>query len=280
MIRALPILFILMLISVSCLAADLQFCAGQTSCAGKNPRIKHIQILQQNGVRARWSPDGKTIALLSRRKAQEECVKNFISSLTPGAIIDARVTHLDPFGAFVDIGCGIVSLIPIDLISVSRISHPHDRFTIGQDIRVIVKYVDQYTGRVCLSHKELLGTWEENATLFGAGETVAGIIRSVESYGIFIELSPNLAGLAEPKEGVRPGQQASVYIKNLIPEKMKVKLIIVDSFEADYTSTKLHYFVNDNHIDRWIYSPPSCPKAMETVFNGEYEEYEKAECRV
>jgi Tol biopolymer transport system component len=43
------------------LAADLQFCAGQTSCAGKNPRIKHIQILQQNGVRARWSPDGSLL---------------------------------------------------------------------------------------------------------------------------------------------------------------------------------------------------------------------------
>ena len=220
-------------------------------------------------------PDGKQIALLSRRKAQEECVKKYILSLSPGDIIDARVTHLEPFGAFVDIGCGIVSLIPIDLISVSRISHPHDRFYIGQDIRVIVKYVDAFSGRVCLSHKELLGTWEENAALFGSGETVAGIIRSVESYGIFIELTPNLAGLAEPKEGVRPGQQASVYIKNLIPEKMKVKLIIVDSFEADYMTTKLNYFINDNHIDKWVYSPPSCPKALETVFNGECEEYEK-----
>ena len=61
MIRALPILFILTLVSVSGLAADLQFCAGQTNCAGKNPRIKHIQILQQNGVRPRWSPDGSLI---------------------------------------------------------------------------------------------------------------------------------------------------------------------------------------------------------------------------
>lgn len=56
-------------------------------------------------------------------------------------------------------------------------------------------------------------------------------MRSVEHYGVFVELAPNLAGLAEPKDGVKVGQQASVYIKNLIPEKMKIKLIIIDSFD-------------------------------------------------
>jgi len=67
-------------------------------------------------------------AVLSRRLAQEECIKNRISNLEPGEIIDACITHLDSFGAFADIGCGIASLIPIDAISVSRISHPSDRY--------------------------------------------------------------------------------------------------------------------------------------------------------
>ena len=43
---------------------------------------------------------------------------------------------------------------------------------------------------------------------------MAGVVRSVESYGIFVELTPNLAGLAEPREGVRVGQHAGVYIKS------------------------------------------------------------------
>lgn len=55
--------------------------------------------------------------------------------------------------------------------------------------------------------------------MFSTGETVGGIVRSIEPYGIFIELAPNLAGLAEPRENVRVGQAASVYIKALIPEK-------------------------------------------------------------
>jgi small subunit ribosomal protein S1 len=210
-------------------------------------------------------PDGKNVAILSRRVAQQEAKRLYISRLTPGDVIDCRVTHLEPFGCFVDIGCGIASLIPIDLISVSRISHPRDRFRVGQDIKAVVKSVEAGE-RVFLTHKELLGTWEQNSIQFAAGETVAGIVRSIESYGIFVELMPNLAGLAEPKEDVRVGQHASVYIKNLIPEKMKVKLIIVDSFDAEYKAEDPEYFITSGHISRWTYSPDVCEKIIETVF--------------
>ena len=208
---------------------------------------------------------GAYTAILSRRAAQEECMEEFISSLTPGDVIPAKVTHLEQFGAFVDIGCGIPSLIPIDAISVSRISHPSDRFQSGQDIFVVIK--DISGGRVWLSHKELLGTWEENASRFNYGETVSGIIRSVEDYGIFVELAPNLAGLAEPKDGVSAGQHASVYIKALIPEKMKVKLIIVDVFSGTHIHRPLEYFITDGHISHWRYSSELSPKIIESRFD-------------
>ncbi|MGN0601222.1 MAG: S1 RNA-binding domain-containing protein [Oscillospiraceae bacterium] len=207
---------------------------------------------------------GIPIFTLSRRMAQEECIENYISLLTPGKIIPAKVTHLEPFGCFVDIGCGIPSLIPIDAISVSRISHPNDRFYNGQDIYTVVKSCEN--GRIFLSHKELLGTWEENAGQFQAGETVGGIVRSVESYGIFIELTPNLAGLAEPRENVHAGQAASVYIKAIIPEKMKVKLIIVDVFENTGFPTKTKYYIQSGEIHRWEYSSPQCEKKIITEF--------------
>ena len=47
-----------------------------------------------------------------------------LDNLKSGDIISACVTHLEPFGAFVDIGCGVVSFIGIENISVSRITHP------------------------------------------------------------------------------------------------------------------------------------------------------------
>lgn len=210
------------------------------------------------------NPDGLFTAILSRRAVQEECMENFISTLRTGDIIPAKVTHLEQFGAFVDIGCGIPSLIPIDSISISRISHPSDRFVPYQNIRVIIK--GQSGGKILLSHKELLGTWEENAARFSCGETVSGTIRSVEDYGIFVELAPNLAGLAEPKENVQAGDKASVYIKAIIPEKMKVKLIIVDVFKEQRKDPSFRYFYNEDHISHWIYSSPDSGKIIESYF--------------
>lgn len=208
--------------------------------------------------------DGRRIALLSRKKAQERCKEQYIKNLRPGDIIPARITHLESFGAFCDIGCGIIALLPIDTISVSRISHPKDRFECGNDITVIVKSI--IGDKITLSQKELLGTWQENADCFAQGETVPGIIRSVEDYGVFVELTPNLAGLAEIRDGVRPGQKTSVYIKSILPEKMKVKLIIIDLFLSENIARPIKYFIQSGHIDRWQYSPEHCDRLIYSEF--------------
>lgn len=210
--------------------------------------------------------NGGITAVCSRRAVQKKCTEDYLDKLVPGDVIPATVTHMENFGCFADIGCGISSLLPIDSISVSRISHPSDRFRSGQRIYAVVSGRDE-AGRICLSHKELLGTWEENAADFSAGETVGGIIRSVEDYGVFVELAPNLAGLAESSSGVAPGQQASVYIKSLIPDKMKIKLIIVDSFDEEALPKGPEYFITCGHIDRWQYSPESCSRNVSTVFS-------------
>ena len=204
-------------------------------------------------------------ALLSRRLAQDECREKYINNLSPGDVIGAKVTHLEPFGAFCDIGCGISALLPIDGISVSRIPHPDVRLRVNQNIKTVVKSIDS-DGRVLLSHKELLGTWIENASLFSVGETVPGIIRSVEDYGIFVELTPNFAGLAEKTPGVKEGKHAGVFIKSIIPEKMKVKLIIVDSFSGENINTDTRYFFEGEHMDSFTYSPPGAYKLIQTIF--------------
>ncbi len=227
---------------------------------GKAVAVKITEIRQEER--------GVTV-LLSRRLAQEECYGDYISRLVPGDVIDAKITHIEPFGAFCDIGCGIVSLLSVDCISVSRIRSPADRFFVGQYIRAVVKSgADEY-GRITLSHKELLGTWQENADRFSPGETAAGIVRSIEPYGIFVELAPNLAGLAEWRGGITEGQSAAVYIKSILPEKMKVKLVIVDTQNVEMPFQVPQYFFEGEHIGHWRYSPPSSEKLIETRFDGE-----------
>ena len=243
--------------------------------AAYNPaggEVKDIAVITRVGksvcfkIMSVEDTDSGTKILLSRKEAQRQCCENYISLLQCGDVIDAYVTHMEQFGAFCDIGCGMIALLPVDCISVSRISHPSDRFVCGQKIRCVVKNTEPDICRITLTHKELLGTWEENARLFKAGETVAGIIRSVEPYGVFVELSPNLAGLAEYCEGVSVGQTAAVYIKSIIPEKMKIKLVIVDVSDRFADNDSLHYMFDQNHMDIWRYSPEGCVKEIYTDF--------------
>ena len=238
----------------------------------KDGSVRDIAIISRvnkpvcfNVLEIEESPGGTPFAVLSRRTAQESCMKNYISGLRVGDVIDAVVTHLEPFGAFCDIGCGISALLPIDGISVSRIPHPAARLAAGDAVRVVVRSIDE-KGRLTLTMKELLGTWSENAALFSVGETVPGIVRSVENYGIFVELMPNLAGLAELTPDIEAGQHCSVFIKNIIPEKMKLKLIIVDSFVSAYTDRGFRYFYEGKHIDKFVYSPEGCIKTVVSEF--------------
>ena len=200
---------------------------------------------------------GEPVARLSRRRAQERCLAEYLDHLEDGDVLPARVTHFEPFGAFCDIGCGITSLLSIDHISVSRISHPSDRFSLGESVFCAVRGRDEVRlgsrGRIALTHKELLGTWLQNAERFSAGETVVGMVRSTENYGIFVELAPNLAGLAEWKEGVSPGRAASVYIKSILPEKRKVKLVLIDTFPPEKNQIPTHYFITEGNIRDFVY---------------------------
>ena len=219
---------------------------------------------------------GERVAILSRRKAQAECAAYLFQNLRAGDIIPAKVTHLEPYGAFLDIGCGISSLLSIDCISVSRISHPKDRLCCGMDLFVAVKTVDRELHRVFVTLKELLGTWSENAAHFLPGETVTGRVRSIESYGIFVELAPNLAGLAELKLATeascpRVGDLAAVYIKSILPERMKIKLVIIDAYPAKETPQPPEYYIDPHatwHLDHWEYSPACCSRLIETSFEA------------
>lgn len=299
--------------SLSSLTAMERAAAGQRICEGictlcdRDMRL-HVALGEYEGIIERedvlWTADGapiKDIAVitrvgkpicfhilgiergdsgpvihLSRRSAQEECYRNHVSRLRPGDILPATVTHLESFGAFVDIGCGISSLLSVDTLSVSRISHPGDRLSCGMQIYTVVRAVDPLRHRIFVSQRELLGTWEENASRFSAGQTVAGIVRSVERYGVFIELAPNLAGLAELREDSRShpeltvGYGATVYIKSIIPERMKIKLVLIDTYRTERIERGMNYFVDvahRKHLDRWRYSPWCATRVIETVFD-------------
>ncbi len=203
----------------------------------------HVVALESN--------DGTITPILSRKGAQLEALSH-LRTHPIGTVLPATVTHLEPFGAFVDIGCGLISMLPIAQISASRICHPRQRFRPGQQIQVVYLGYDTDTHHILLSHRELLGTWEENAAQFQTGDTVTGIVRGIKDYGIFIELTPNLTGLSEYRDGLAEDQRVSVFIKAILPQKHKIKLNIIDALDEIVPYSPITYPPLPQRVEPWL----------------------------
>ena len=169
------------------------------------------------------------IAILSRKDVQSEALNWVKKDLSVGDIVTGIVKRVESYGVFIEIGGGVVGLAHIEDLSVARIKSAFERVSIGQKLEVMVKSIDRESGKLILSYKELLGTWEENADKFDVGQRTKGIVRETEKHknGIFIELLPNLVGMAEYVDGLEYGQEVNVYIKRIDYERRKVKLLVV-----------------------------------------------------
>ena len=79
-----------------------------------------------------------------------------MQNLEVGQVVNGVVKGIQKYGAFIEIGEGIVGLLHIEDISVARIKSPLERLSIGEKINVIIKSVDKETGKIFFTHKELL----------------------------------------------------------------------------------------------------------------------------
>ena len=188
-------------------------------CEGKVHKYVQFKLKEKDGDNL----------IFSRKVVQNEvldCVKN---NLEEGEYIKGIVKNITPYGAFIDIGGGVVGLAYIEDLSVARIKSPYERLKIGQNVKIVVKSINRETGKINLSYKDILGTWEENAHKFSAGMNLKGIVRETEKNknGIFIEITPNLVGMAEYKEGLEYGKQVDIHIKKIDYDKKKVKVVLL-----------------------------------------------------
>lgn len=188
-------------------------------CTGKVHKFVQFKVKEKQ--------DNKVI--LSRKEVQEDALNWVKKYLKEGTSVEGIVKNIKPYGAFIEIGGGVVGLAHIEDLSVARIKTPYERLKIGQKVNIVVKSINRDSGKVILSYKESLGSWEENAKQFFQGMETKGIVRETEKNknGIFIELTPNLVGMAEYREGLQYGQDIDVFIKKIDKDKKKIKLIII-----------------------------------------------------
>ena len=165
--------------------------------------------------------------ILSSKDVELEVRKWMYMHLKPGMKLKGTIRGLTEYAAFVDVGGGVTGIIKVEDISRVRVRHANERFKYGQRIEAVVKKYDRDTGRIELSYKELLGDFKSNLDGIEEGQIVEGIVRAREKNGIYVELKPNLLGLAEHRSGIDYGQKVLVHVKKINLEKEKIKLTIV-----------------------------------------------------
>lgn len=245
---------------------DLQYSASESD-------LKPVSALAKIGKRVKFIPkavtkasDGTHIVECNRRELQIECYKNYIDKLVPGDIVQARAIRIEDYGIFCDIGCGIVALLPTNFISVTHIVNPKESLKNINTLYVVIKE-KQDNNRIQVTHKELLGTWLEEAEKFKMDDVVQGTVLSVEDYGVFVRLSQNLSGLTEPtKYEVEPGDRVMVRVNMILKNSMKIKLDIVEKLPFEQEKLKFVYKQTEGHIDEWNYSVDTAKKKITTVF--------------
>ena len=114
-----------------------------------------------------------------------------------GSRIAGRVTNIADFGAFVEIEEGVEGLVHVSEMDwTNRNIHPSRVVQIGDEAQVMILDVDEERRRISLGIKQCLpNPWEEFALTQAKGDRVAGRIKSITDFGMFIGLDGGIDGL-------------------------------------------------------------------------------------
>ena len=179
--------------------------------------------------------------VVSRKDAmqqqREEDRKKIFETLQKGAIINGIVRNITDFGAFVDIGSGIIGLLHITDMSWGRTSHPSELVAIGDKIDVMILDIDKDNSRISLGLKQKTqNPWETVDTKYAVGSKIKGTVVNLVPYGAFVELEKGVEGLLHiselswtkkynnPNELLAIGDRIEVQVLDIDKQNKKISL--------------------------------------------------------
>jgi small subunit ribosomal protein S1 len=135
----------------------------------------------------------------------EEALKKY----PVGTQVEAPVTSLAKFGAFVDLGDGIEGMIHIgDITHEKRLNHPNEVLKQGEKVKAVVLEADKERRRLRLGIKQLQPTSiDEYIAEHKVGDQVSGRILDLSAAKARIELGEGVVGhckLAQQKSAEAP----------------------------------------------------------------------------
>lgn len=197
---------------------------------------------------AEYAEDGRNIVvsrksiLEDERRGKKQALK---ASLQEGMKVNGKVTSIQKFGAFVDIG-GVEGLLPVSEIAWTRTEKVGDILTVGQTVEVIIKKLDWEHDRVSFSLKDALpDPWEQIADAYPVGSYHRGTVSRLAPFGAFVTLKEGVDGLIHisklgagrrinhPREVVKEGQAVEVQVEAVDPAQRKLSLALAEISRAE-----------------------------------------------
>ncbi|MCY3765051.1 MAG: 30S ribosomal protein S1 [Gemmatimonadetes bacterium] len=193
---------------------------------------------------------GRNIVLSRRAHLEAEAARRadeLREKLNEGAEVSGKITRLERFGAFVDLG-GVEGLVHISEIAHNRVGHPKDVLRSGEEVNVKILELKGLGGdkeRISLSIKALLpDPWDGALEKLQEGEVITGKVVSIQQFGAFVEVVPGVEGLvhvsqlarsrvARPDDAVSVGQEVRARIRKIDRDKKRISLSIRDLQEEE-----------------------------------------------
>ncbi len=182
--------------------------------------------------------------LLSRRRIEEgermAALSEAVGSLQPGTKVKGKVTRIEAFGAFVNIGHGVEGLVHVSQISRQRVEKVDEVLKVGQDVDCMVLEIKEGGKKIGLGMKQLEpDPWDEVPHQINLDSQITGKVTRIADYGAFVEVLPGIEGLLHVSQVsteriqnlgrvLSVGQELSVRVTALDPSSRRISLSRLD----------------------------------------------------
>jgi len=205
-------------------------------------RIKHpseiVEVGQEIDVKILKFDRERNRVSLGLKQLGEDPWVEITGRYPEGSRVQAKVTNLTDYGCFAELEEGVEGLVHVSEMDwTNKNVHPSKIVQLGDELEVMVLDIDEERRRISLGIKQCQqNPWDAFASQYTKGDKIAGSIKSITDFGIFIGLEGNIDGLVhlsdiswneEGEEAVRnykKGDEIETVILSIDPERERISL--------------------------------------------------------
>jgi small subunit ribosomal protein S1 len=201
-----------------------------------------VQVIELKEVK------GKRKIALGRKQLMDDPWANIHDRFADGQLVSGKVVSLAEFGAFVELEPGLEGLIHVTELSwTTRVQHPREILAIGQTVGVKIIGVDTERRRLALSVKQLeQNPWEALGERIKQGDKIAGTVRRIVDFGVFVEVAPAIEGLVHTSNV--SWTERNIQLDKLFSIGQQVEVVVL---EVDLDAQRMDLGVKQLSEDPW-----------------------------